>query len=100
MQTFRERRDAMGLTQKELADRLGVRSNTVARWERGVRPTPASAEKCFALLEALTEVVEWRASMYANDMLLEILEDEDAETMTPEQQAIYAIGVQAPAEAD
>jgi transcriptional regulator with XRE-family HTH domain len=28
-------RRALGLTQAELADRLGVSANTVARWERG-----------------------------------------------------------------
>jgi transcriptional regulator with XRE-family HTH domain len=29
------RRKSLGLTQSELAERLGVASNTVARWERG-----------------------------------------------------------------
>jgi predicted ATPase/DNA-binding CsgD family transcriptional regulator len=32
---LRTRRRALGLTQSELADRLGVSPNTVARWERG-----------------------------------------------------------------
>jgi transcriptional regulator with XRE-family HTH domain len=31
---LRERRQALGLTQQRLADRLGVSRNTVARWER------------------------------------------------------------------
>lgn len=32
---LRQVRDALGLTQKDLATKLGVASNTVARWERG-----------------------------------------------------------------
>src|SRR6266700_3807171 len=36
---LRLRRQALGLPQAELAARLGVRANTVARWERGeLRP--------------------------------------------------------------
>jgi len=33
-QQLRRIRKRLGLTQVELADRLGVASNTVARWER------------------------------------------------------------------
>lgn len=32
---LREKRRALGMTQKQLAERLDVRENTVARWERG-----------------------------------------------------------------
>jgi transcriptional regulator with XRE-family HTH domain len=32
---LRERRVELGMSQKELADALGLRANTVARWERG-----------------------------------------------------------------
>lgn len=32
---LREKRTAMGLTQKQLAEHLDVSENTVARWERG-----------------------------------------------------------------
>ncbi len=34
---FKELRHQMGLTQKELAEKIGVPWNTVARWEVGMR---------------------------------------------------------------
>jgi DNA-binding transcriptional regulator YiaG len=38
-------REALGMTQVELAERVGVDSMTVSRWERGtVRPSPAAAK--------------------------------------------------------
>lgn len=38
-------REAMGLTQVELAERIGVDSMTVSRWERGaVKPGPAAVK--------------------------------------------------------
>jgi predicted ATPase/DNA-binding CsgD family transcriptional regulator/transcriptional regulator with XRE-family HTH domain len=50
---LRLRRQALGLTQAQLASRLGVRANTVARWERGeVRPIhPEHVERRLARLE-------------------------------------------------
>jgi transcriptional regulator with XRE-family HTH domain len=38
---LRERRKAMGLTQEQLADILGVSPNTIARWERGEMKIPS-----------------------------------------------------------
>lgn len=35
---LREARLALGLTQKALAERLGIPRNTWARWERGAMP--------------------------------------------------------------
>ena len=37
---LKRRRRALKLTQVELSEILGVRSNTVARWENGVSPIP------------------------------------------------------------
>jgi transcriptional regulator with XRE-family HTH domain len=37
---LKDRRKALGLTQAELAELLGVRMNTVARWENGILAVP------------------------------------------------------------
>lgn len=39
MQTIFEIRKALGLSQSEMADRLGVRQSTVSRLESGIIPT-------------------------------------------------------------
>jgi transcriptional regulator with XRE-family HTH domain len=41
---LREKRTTINLTQAQLADVLGVKSNTVARWERGLILVPQSIE--------------------------------------------------------
>ena len=41
---LRHIRRELRLTQKELAEAMGVRSNTVARWERGDLALPRVAE--------------------------------------------------------
>lgn len=37
---LRQRREALGMTQDDLAQELGVKMMTVSRWERGVYPIP------------------------------------------------------------
>lgn len=41
-------RAQQGWTQQQLADRLGVRRNTVARWEVGLEPVPARKQAAVA----------------------------------------------------
>jgi transcriptional regulator with XRE-family HTH domain len=61
---LRQRREQMMLTQVELAQRLGVAANTVARWERDER-TPSAPRMLRVMLESieanLTADQEWQA---------------------------------------
>lgn len=59
-------RNTMGLTQAELAARLGNTSQSVARWEKGECEIPGTAEK---LLRAV-----FMASLMRNDDLLALKE--------------------------
>jgi transcriptional regulator with XRE-family HTH domain len=45
------KRKRLKLTQEGLADLLGVRQNTVARWERGEREYPAFLELAMKWIE-------------------------------------------------
>ena len=42
-------RERLGLTQVEMAERLGVAANTVARWERDEKPIRPPVEKLIRL---------------------------------------------------
>ena len=48
------RRRALGLSQAELATRLGVATNTVARWERGERAIPPYLQLALQVIEIAT----------------------------------------------
>jgi transcriptional regulator with XRE-family HTH domain len=48
---MKRRREALGLTQVQLARVLGLDSITVSRYERGVRPIPKTVEMAFELIE-------------------------------------------------
>lgn len=41
---LKQKRESLGLTQTELADILGVKMNTVYRWESGILAVPKSIE--------------------------------------------------------
>jgi transcriptional regulator with XRE-family HTH domain len=50
---IRARREELGLTQRQLADRIGVESQTVSRWERGANLGKETN------LEAVASGLEW-----------------------------------------
>ncbi len=49
--SLKRRRKRLGLTQAELAKRMGVTWNTVARWETGQRKVPGMAEVLLGYIE-------------------------------------------------
>jgi transcriptional regulator with XRE-family HTH domain len=49
---LRERRLALGLTQQELADKLEVSRNTVARWERDEMANPGFLDLALKWIES------------------------------------------------
>jgi transcriptional regulator with XRE-family HTH domain len=54
---LRQRREAMGLTQRQLAERLGITSTSVARMERGeqkIMPVTTLAVKYLLIMESKT----------------------------------------------
>jgi transcriptional regulator with XRE-family HTH domain len=55
---LKERREALGLTQQGLADRIGVHVRTISKWERGVYAVPAIVAVVFELLEDRVRDVE------------------------------------------
>lgn len=55
---IRELREALQLTQQQLADKIGARQHTVARWETGMNEPKGAYAK---LLRELSEKVKRRS---------------------------------------
>ncbi|MBD2256998.1 helix-turn-helix transcriptional regulator [Pseudanabaena sp. FACHB-2040] len=51
-------REAAGLSQQELASRIGVGVTTISRWERGVSPAMLSVPQTKALCRELSLSIE------------------------------------------
>jgi DNA-binding XRE family transcriptional regulator len=50
--TFRRKRERLGLTQEEMAKRLGKNRLTIIRYESGHTPVPKAVELAFKVIEA------------------------------------------------
>lgn len=58
-ETLKQRRKCLGLSQQQLADKLGgIKQNTVARWERGEVGFPPYLEYAINWIEDNTPPVE------------------------------------------
>src|SRR5947209_7860415 len=53
---IRGNREALSLTQKQLADRLGIADATLSRWENGIQIQQRSLDRLMRLFFGLTEV--------------------------------------------
>ena len=51
-ETFRRKRERLGLTQEELGKRLGKNRITIIRYESGETPIPKAVEMALKLIEA------------------------------------------------
>jgi transcriptional regulator with XRE-family HTH domain len=50
--TFKRKRERLGLTQEELAKKLGKSRPSIARYEAGTIPVPEAIEKLLRFIEA------------------------------------------------
>ncbi|MDQ3132393.1 MAG: DUF1870 family protein [Acidobacteriota bacterium] len=53
---LKQKRETLGLTQTELADILGVKMNTVYRWESGILAVPKSIELAMETVERNSKI--------------------------------------------
>ena len=58
--TFFETRETFNLSQKEIAEFLGVTTRTVNRWEQGITPIPPMVDGALSVL--IQEIEEKEAS--------------------------------------
>ena len=60
-------RELLGVTQEELARRLGVTVVTISRWERGITPATFTIPQMKAFIKEL-DSVGWNIENFPNDL--------------------------------
>lgn len=65
----KKRREALGLTQQELAEQTGMPQTLISRIERGVNQNPG-ADVLKRLAVALRVSIDWLVGMYDDDLAL------------------------------
>lgn len=65
----KKRREALGLTQQELAEKTGMPQTLISRIERGVNQNPG-ADVLKRLAVALRVSIDWLVGMYDDDLAL------------------------------
>jgi transcriptional regulator with XRE-family HTH domain len=87
---LKARRTALDLTQAELAEKLEVAANTVARWERGERAIPPYMRWALEGIEYAMVNLSYEARYQRNLQVIERHQQEARdrwERMTPEERA-------------
>jgi transcriptional regulator with XRE-family HTH domain len=71
---IREQRKRLGMTQEELAKRLGVSTRTVQNWEQGGVVPATSKDAIMRVLGGEEEKRDWDAVVSRLDRIVELLE--------------------------
>jgi transcriptional regulator with XRE-family HTH domain len=88
---LKERRKAIGLTQAQLAELLGVRMNTVARWENGILAVPLMVDLAMDGLEQKDLVKKARPASIEESHAAKLMVDSPARQASAEQLAEHCV---------
>lgn len=77
MNEIREQRKRLGMTQEELAKRLGVSTRTVQNWEQGGVVPATSKDAVARVLGGVEEKRGWDEVLSRLDRIIELLEGKE-----------------------
>lgn len=77
MNEIREQRKRLGMTQEELAKRLGVSTRTVQNWEQGGVVPATSKDAVMRVLGGVEEKRGWDEVLSRLDRIIELLEGKE-----------------------
>jgi len=84
-------RNTLDLTQAEIAEMLGVNSQSVARWEKGEHEIPGAAERLLRVIFLASLLTEEELAKVINDLMqrLKVLNELDDTGVTPAQFQLF-----------